>query len=34
MTALPQSIYEIVKADQPMTVRQVFYQLMGRGVAT
>ncbi|WP_267424889.1 hypothetical protein [Methylobacterium sp. GC_Met_2] len=32
VTDLKQVIYDIVEADQPMTVRQIFYQLVQRGL--
>jgi hypothetical protein len=32
MDAIRTAIYEVLAADNPMTVRQVFYQLVGRGV--
>src|SRR5678815_3212257 len=32
MEAIRTAIYQVLAADNPMTVRQVFYQLVGRGV--
>jgi len=31
MDTIREAIYEVLEADNPMTVRQVFYQLVGRG---
>jgi hypothetical protein len=32
MEAIRTAVYEVLAADNPMTVRQVFYQIVGRGV--
>lgn len=32
MAKIREALYELLEADNPMTVRQVFYQLVGRGV--